>query len=622
MANTFILGGSPLGLIGVQSRPTRDGMSTFNGGKSRNVNVLAYNTGREQETNIKNKDGKVLKSGVSLFTGGSLPNFWPNIGKIGSDKEASIEKNSSINRDTLHNNDVYDTSVLNIIEKLSQCPKASLRPQDFAYLKDLGVYPNNRLMIARKFSTPQKDNILDKKGQAPLATIISWKATDKDFLTITYGEVWEDAEADFTNILNSMGEEFGIGGSGGGLGKALNVLPLPGFTESLQRDFLAALGVLTLKTTTDADGNVKKVTDLPAGDPNMIKKARQRKLVGYGTADSGLYCDVKIAMEAVYEQKFISGIDSTIAYMDILNNLVQFGTQKSSNYGLSTDFVKKLDSWTGPGGVGKLVNDVIAALSKAFTNIKTEMIGLIDGALDALAPPPNETAAEKKAREKAEADKTPEDRKKEKLEEGKTLLTGFIDKFSENIEATVKKYKVQIMGVANSLSGSPSTPWHITIGNPLRPVFCSGDMLTMRVKLELGKDLAFNDLPSTIKVSFDLENSRPWGLQEILAKFNTGHIRTVNVRKDFTVTDRAGELYTLPFEDDEFNEKEFNAERDNQQGQSSDGTTRTNNTTESDQSRTRPRSFGERLFGGGGGGFFGMFTTKANDNAGAKQNEQ
>ena len=45
MANTFILGGSPLGLIGVKSSPTADGMSTFHGGESRNVNVFSYNKG-------------------------------------------------------------------------------------------------------------------------------------------------------------------------------------------------------------------------------------------------------------------------------------------------------------------------------------------------------------------------------------------------------------------------------------------------------------------------------------------------------------------------------------------------------------------------------------------------
>jgi hypothetical protein len=79
----------------------------------------------------------------------------------------------------------------------------------------------------------------------------------------------------------------------------------------------------------------------------------------------------------------------------------------------------------------------------------------------------------------------------------------------------------------------PSTPWHITIGNPLRPVFCAGDMyMADNMTLKLGPNLAFNDLPSSITADFTLTNARPWGLQEILAKFNAGSLRVSNGLKD------------------------------------------------------------------------------------------
>jgi len=596
MANTFILGGSPLGLIGVQSRPTRDGMSTFNGGKSRNVNVIDYNFGRKQETNIRNKKGGALKAGVSLFTGGSLPQFWGNIGKIGTEQDSLTgvdDKGKStykgINRDTLHNNDVYDTSVLNIIEKLSACPKASLRPQDFAYLKELGVYPNNRLMIARKFASPQKDNILDKKGQAPLATIISWKKPDQDFLSISYGEEWMEAEADFKGVLNSIGENFGIGGSKSalpGIGDmasgGFGALPLPGFTETLQREFLSSIGIL--------EKNAADVEVLPSGNPNLIKMAKRRKLVAYGAAGSGLKCSVSITMEATYEQKFISGIDPTIAYMDILNNLVHFGTQNSDTYGLSKKFENNLNKWTRDPGT--LIDDLIASLSNSFGKVK-ELITSAFNEIDAKIKQKDEKSDDKKARLKEEA--------KEKRKKADTFADSIVstagsitESFKKTLKDTVKKYRIEIMGIANALSGSPSTPWHITIGNPLRPVFCSGDVyVSDMVKLDLGKDLAFNDLPSTITVSFTLRNARPWALQEILAKFNTGYIRTVNTRKDFSVSDAAGSEYSFDLLEEDFIERDL----DNLNTTSSDGTPPTPDT----QSNT---------------------STKANENEGKPQNEQ
>jgi hypothetical protein len=59
-------------------------------------------------------------------------------------------------------------------------------------------------------------------------------------------------------------------------------------------------------------------------------------------------------------------------------------------------------------------------------------------------------------------------------------------------------------------------------------------MYTDTATLKLGSTLAFNDLPSNITLDFTLQNARPWGLQEIIAKFNTGHLRVVNTQKDFT----------------------------------------------------------------------------------------
>jgi len=56
--------------------------------------------------------------------------------------------------------------------------------------------------------------------------------------------------------------------------------------------------------------------------------------------------------------------------------------------------------------------------------------------------------------------------------------------------------------------------------------------MSQEVTLTLGPTLAFNDLPSSIKASFTLQNARAWGLQEIIAKFNTGSIRVSTTIKD------------------------------------------------------------------------------------------
>lgn len=531
MANTYALGGSPLGLINVKSRPERTGMSTFNGGKSRNMNVFSYNRGVPQPANVQ-VGGKEAYAPVSLMSGGSLPTFWPNadIGNIGapppgengggtlgvgdpSKPTFKPARGTGVSQD-YHNDAAYDTSLLNIIEKLSRSKSSALRPQDFAYCKYLGVYPNNRLMIARRFPSPSKDNIFGKSGQLPKSILISWKTETEDFLEFTFGEEWTDADADFTNVLNKLGKDFGIDSAGGGLSKAINLIPLPGFTEQIQKEILSKLGVIDSKALGDP---------LPSGNPNLIKMAKRRKTIGYGESGSGLKCDIAIKMECEYEQKFISGIDPTTAWQDILNNIMIFGTSNSSNYGLSKTFEQKLNTYLS--NPGQLVIDVITAVTDAIGKIIGEVRKAAEKALKSL----NEAITPAK--------ELPDDEKKKNNQTLVDKAEKQINKFFEKIKAaafkTISKYKIEIMGIAHALSGSPSTPWHITLGNPLRPFFCSGDMLCGDITLKFGPVLAFNDLPSSIKVSFTLTNARPLGMQEILAKFNAGSLRTVNIKKDF-----------------------------------------------------------------------------------------
>jgi hypothetical protein len=523
MAN---LGGSPLGLIGVKSTRDINGFSTFNGGKSRNINVANYNSGKdvypiqnlEDNTYGGVKTENISQGTRSIFSG---PTVIAPYGMIGTGRTENgrldvKSKYLGIKKAQLHNDQVYDTSLLNIIERLSGT-EAQLRPADFAYLKDIGVYPNNRLMIARRFTKPHLDNIFGKvENSLAMAIMISWKPQTENFLEISFGESWVDADADFKNVLNSLGKDFLGDRTGDKIGGALAVVPLPGFTESLQRQILTSIGLM------EDDPNVP----LPSGNPNLIKEAKRRKTIGYEGAGSGLKCTVSIKMECEWEQKFLSGIDPTIVFQDLLNKILVFGTSKSSNYGLTPKFEQTISRWTNDPA--SIITDMVKLIKDGLAGVKKEIDDAIKNVKDTFTK--DEAAA-------AEA-------KKNGTEEKKTADTAALDATSKLVDKitnladsvlrrTVGKYKIEIQGIARALTGAPSTPWHITIGNPLRPIFCAGDMyMDQDVTLTLGPTLAFNDLPSSIKASFTLQNARAWGLQEIIAKFNAGSIRVSTTIKD------------------------------------------------------------------------------------------
>jgi hypothetical protein len=367
-----------------------------------------------------------------------------------------------------------------------------------------------------------------------MSILITWRKPDEDFFDISFGEEWEDAKADFTEVLNNIGTDvLKLSPLGGVAGAAFGGVPLPGFTEQLNRFVLEKIGIYEAGASSEL---------LPAGNPNLIKMAKRRKTVNPAQAGSGLTCTASVKFICEYEQKFISGIDPTIVYMDILGNAARFGTSHHDSYGLSGKFGQKVKQWVD--NPKSILDDILKGVKAGLTAASNEMKDQISKQYDdqITEAKANETAASadtgKPAPEETESQRLEKEKGKEVTNVQKLLkpINDIINKLGNSVAATVRKYREEIYGIVNALSLSPSTPYHVTIGNPLRPVFCSGDMYTTSVTLTLGKTLAFNDLPSDIKMEFTLQNARPWGLAEIMAKFNTGHLRTINATKDFRST--------------------------------------------------------------------------------------
>lgn len=433
---------------------------------------------------------------------------------------------------TPHSNEVYDISTSNIIDKLKGFEHLKLNFADFAYLKNFGVYPNNRMVIARRFPKPVVDDLYSTKPDVPgnpLSTVIGYIGEDEDFIKLSFNETWGNAEVSFVNVLNSLGKDFGFN-LGKGLGSILedyaNVVTLPGATLLLQRQIMAAVGLFGDGVTykdgqfVNSSGQKVNVPNIAQGDPNLIKEAKARTLIDENEPGTGLECKVNIQLKTVYEQKFINGVDPTVVFMDILNNTLNMGTSISSFYlGKQVDASRSVENYLerfmkDPGQeIKKFIESIISAFKESLKKLDDAM---------------------KKAKV------SDEDRKNKEDGSGGTQILEDISKLIDTFSSAVgtvrdyvsdfirAKYKVKFIGIINALTGGPSTPWHVTIGNPLRPIFCSGDMLCKGVDVNFGPQLSFNDLPTFIEVTVNLESARNIGLQEIFGKFNTGGIRTVS----------------------------------------------------------------------------------------------
>lgn len=499
-----ILTGSPLNL-------------TLNSEYTTSENVGSYTTDVDELNSLFNRpDKNTIK--FSPWSTGSLSS---QIGKSSNSKRA------------IHSDDIYDTSISNIIKQTSEAfyvkkdsgkyksfnPTSGgeifypllLKAADFAYLKNVGVYPNNRLIICRRYDTPVGDDPL-QIAQNPNATLISWIPEGEDFVNLTVGEEWTQAKASFTDLFNEMGSDimsksFKDGNKGTGLGDMIGgglvAIPLPGFTEILQRKIFQ-------KIMGDETFDVK----IPSGTPNLIKEAKQRKMIGYDDEGSSLKGRISIKVKCEWEQKFISGIDPTNVWLDILALVLRFGSSPSVFYIGSNKNTKAIEDY-----IYRLSNDPIGAIKDLIKEIIDKLKSVAKDLLEKLKNPPSTDSAD--------------DFLKYLKSTTETIIKG-----------VVEKYKVRFIGVMKALTGDSSTPWHITVGNPLRPTFCSGDMLCEEVTITMGSNLAFNDLPSSIKAEFTLTNARNLGIQEIIKKFNTGQFRTIKYRK--TIDESNSDMDFIP----------------------------------------------------------------------------
>jgi hypothetical protein len=445
------------------------------------------------------EDGNGLNSVKSLFKNTNIKPY-KSITEGGFN--SNIYKNGIINA---YNDSTYDISTLDLIDwsKKSKNASIELDEMDFIFLKNLGVYTNNRLIIARRFPFGIYDDLTNSvsKNVKPISKLVSWVKDGENFIDIDFSEKWVESDASFIEILNGIGKDLTTNISktdnptdwGSAMAAGGGIVPLAGFTEVFQYNVLNKLAG-TEQSTVD-------YTSLPQGNPNLIRQSKRRDVARDGKDNfNGVNGAFKVSMKVEYEQKYVYGIDPAFAYYSIIANALNFGTSVSSfNFtgnlgGKLKAFVDKISSGDG-NKLLSAIKDFVLAIVDALKTMANQLISFVKKVV------------------KGDINFT---------EIGNKIL----DTITKGISSIINKYKVKIIGVINSLTGTPSGPWHITIGNPKHPIFSSGDMIADKVKMTLGNVLSFNDLPSSITLEIDFTSARNLGGQEIFQKLNCGKERT------------------------------------------------------------------------------------------------
>lgn len=429
-------------------------------------------------------------------------------GGVGNVRDFTFDKSSSITNEyksgnfegtnkikdyylnTIYENNQQTNPYINLLNQFNgvNCsPSLLIRPSDLAYLRELGVYPLNRMVVLRRWNegviVPEK---LDELREEPISVVVGWLKPDDTFGKITFNENWTTTTKRLDEMLAMIIKEEFFKGS-----NLTSIMPVPNFAQGLLFELLNRMDL------TGGEDSPWDWDDIPIGDPNVLQEGPYRDAAG-----QNLQSKFTFSFETMYEQKLIGDVDPGAAMIDIIDNLLKMGTSnmkywlngqsgimKAAKAAANTGDANDLGAWW------RLINEVL-------THLWSAIAGTIKGAISGVT--------------NAIQSGNLLDYTQDKLAAlAKSILT-----------ATIARYRWELKGSIELMTGRDSTtPWYLTIGNPYSPWLATNHIVVTDVEIDTSTEVGFNDMPLWIKVTVNCGQSRNLGRNEIIRMFNNSFLR-------------------------------------------------------------------------------------------------
>jgi len=349
--------------------------------------------------------------------------------------------------------------------------------EDFLWCKHYGKIPNNYMITLRRFGVPVEDNIINKErtNTPDLGRLICWIDGDKnkleDLLKFSVKLKWKEFKSEIQTLSGQ-----GYGGSGGNslIGKILGATDTAGANTA--RKGLEASNM-------DPYSNM---TNKTLGPINVIDKMMVR--------DRGLEFTQQIVLTFEYEMRSIDGINGKIAFLDLLMNVLQVTYNRGDFWGGANRYVggaRKSNPIAGQDGMQKLANGdwggFLDALTTGFSNRINDLTGgkglSLEGLGNAL----------------------------------KSVGGNVASRMAGN--AMDKMGRPQAQATQALLTGDDTGEWHITVGNPARPILSLGNMILESTDIQFFGPLDINDFPTKLVVKCTLKPARPRDRDDVQMMF-------------------------------------------------------------------------------------------------------
>ena len=221
------------------------------------------------------------------------------------------------------------------------------------------------------------------------------------------------------------------------------------------------------------------------GDVNVINKTKLRS--------RGLTYSGNFTLNFEYSLKSLKCVNPRVAMMDILSNFLILTGNYGAFWGGETRFYGQRSIAPQFGEPEKLRNGDFKGYFKSVLNdVKSgfENISTMDGGNGDL------------------------------WSGLKNLASGALQGLLGNLLGGNVGVPGQTQAPAALLSGNPTGYWHVTIGNPLDPIAMMGNMAVTKTTVQFNDVLGYDDFPTEVKFTVDLEHCMPRDTAGIENMFN------------------------------------------------------------------------------------------------------
>lgn len=385
---------------------------------------------------------------------------------------------------------------------------------DFMYCKHLGKMPNNYMITLRRFPLPVDDYIgaegeyLEQKlnysaNQASsIGCMVTWMGVSgndlSSLLKYSYKMPFKEETSEEQDLKDNDG-------NGGILNSVFAV-----FDENYRKAYQDGY---TGEQTSKLFSKFGIPGDFSRSPYKDYAKERDTKTKVYGPIDSirttymrsdtGLVFDQKLTLVFEYELKSYNGINGKQAMLDLISNILNVTYTTGSFWGggfkgfaaPQSNIFANLNIFKARGGFTNFVD----AFSKDLSTIGSSIKNTVDengGLWETIKSMANNL--------------------------GGMLMSGALN-------ALGRPHKTMYNAL---LSPAPIGFWHVTIGNPKKPIMSIGNMIVTNCTIEHTGPLGIDDFPTGLKVTVELDRGKPRDLRDIEKLYMQGTDRIYSSMSD------------------------------------------------------------------------------------------